>query len=130
MIAVPGHTRGMMCALIPEERTVFFGDACGNNVLLKDQYATSVSEYLKSLKKLRDMEHRWDTIYRNHGDFTSSKDMLDNVIDCCEKIINHADEHHPVQVYGITLYEAVTRINGLRRDGKHGNVIYAEEKRK
>ena len=37
MILVKGHTPGMMCPLILEERTVIFGDACGVGVLLFDE---------------------------------------------------------------------------------------------
>ena len=95
MIAVPGHTPGMMCPLLVEERTIIFGDACGVGVLLFDKYSSTVSEYRKSLLRLKKLEASYDTIYRNHGTFVSPKDLLDNVITCCDNILNKTDAHEP-----------------------------------
>ena len=128
MYLVPGHTPGMMCALIPEEKTIFFGDACGMNVLLHDEYASSVSEYRSSLVRLKTMESEYTHIYRNHGTYTNDKILLDNVLESCELILKHEDDHWPVQMYGKTLYAAKKTECGKRTDGKEGNLIYAPEK--
>lgn len=53
MIGVPGHTQGMMCALIQEERYIVFGDACGVFVLLHNDQSSNVSDYRKSLLRLK-----------------------------------------------------------------------------
>lgn len=128
MISVPGHTPGMMCALIPEEKTVFFGDACGMNVLLHDEFASRVSEYRNSLVRLKKLESEYTHIYRNHGTYTNEKNLLDNVLECCELILAKKDDHCPVQMYGKTLYAAKETKGGRRTDGKEGNIIYAREK--
>lgn len=128
MIEVRGHTPGMMCALLKEDRVMFYGDACGMNVLLHDEFASDVSEYLASLEKLKAYDDQYDTVLRNHGSYTNSKDLLDHVMDCCRDILNHTDDHHPIQMFGGTLYEAKERINGNRKDGGYGNVIYAADK--
>lgn len=117
MISVPGHTEGMMCALIPEEKTIFFGDACGTGVLLHERFSTTVSRYRKSLEKLKSFDDQYEHIFRNHGSFESSKELTDEVMKCCDLITDGRDDHHPVTMYGKTLYEAVTRINGKRKDG-------------
>ena len=39
MIPVAGHTPGMMCPLIEEDRICIFGDACGVSVLLMGEYS-------------------------------------------------------------------------------------------
>lgn len=128
MISVKGHTPGMMCALLKEEKTMFFGDACGMNVLLHDDFSLTVSEYKNSLLHLKTYEEEYDTVYRNHGSYTNEKSLLDNVIECCDLILQGKDDHQPVQMYGKDLFAAKNRINGSRADGKEGNIIYAPQK--
>ncbi len=106
MIHAQGHTPGMMCALVPEERTMFFGDACGMSVLLHDEFSSTASEYLRSLKRLKEYEDQYDTVYRNHGSFTNEKSLLDNVIECAELIVAGRDDHVPVEIFHKTLYQA------------------------
>lgn len=130
MISVPGHSPGMMCALIKEERTMVYGDACGMNVLLRDEFASCVSEYRNALLKLKQFDSEYDTILRNHGSYTNDKRLLDNVLECCDEILAHKDDHHPVAMYSETLYEAKLSNRGVREDGKKGNIIYKEEKRR
>ena len=128
MIEVPGHTPCMMCPYIPELKTIFFGDACGTSVLLHEETSTDVSTYKNSLIRLKQMEDQYDVIYRNHGSYTNDKQLLDNVMECCDMILHHRDDHHPTIMYGKTIYETIERINGKRKDGKEGNILYASEK--
>lgn len=128
MILVKGHTPGSMCALLEEDEIIFYGDACGTNVLLHDEFSSTVSEYLESLKKLEDCQDQYQRILRNHGTFENDKSLLENVKDCCKEILNHTDDHNPVLLYDKTVYEAKKRLDGNRIDGKEGNVIYAPDK--
>lgn len=130
MISVPGHTPGMMCPLLVEERTILFGDACGVSVLLFDQYSSTVSEYRKSLLHLKEYEGEYDRIYRNHGTFWSNKVLLDNVIECCDDILAHTDDHFPVSIHGFDLFAAhrPAASGHGRADGKEGNILYAPDK--
>lgn len=130
MLAVPGHTPGMMCPLLTEERTVIFGDACGVGVLLFDEYSSPVSEYRKSLLRLSRHEERYDRILRNHGTFESPKELLGNVIECCDLILAGKDDHVNVSVHGTPLFAAKRPgAGGMgRADGKEGNLFYAADK--
>jgi len=128
MIEVPGHTPGMMCPLLEEDRTIIFGDACGVGVLLFDEFSSTVSEYRKSLLKLKEYEADYDRIYRNHGSFRSEKELLDNVIECCDLILSGKDDHVPVSEHGYPLFSAKKLADGHRADGKEGNIKYAPEK--
>lgn len=132
MIAVPGHTPGMMCPLLVEERAIIFGDACGVSVLLFDKYSSTVSEYRKSLLRLKTHEDEYDHIYRNHGTFCSPKELLDNVILCCDEILAGTDDHCPATIHGFDLFAAKRPAdNGRgRADGKEGNILYAFDKAK
>lgn len=130
MVLVKGHTPGMMCPLIVEDRTIIFGDACGVGVLLFDEYSSCVSEYKESLLHLKEYEDEYDVIYRNHGTFTSPKELLDNVIECCDLILSGNDVKQPVEMHGFKLYSAQRTQGYGREDGKEGNVIYAIDKAK
>lgn len=132
MIAVPGHTPGMFCALIQEDRYCLFGDACGVFVLLFDDYSSCVSEYLQSLKHLKEFENDYDHIIRNHGTGKSEKDLLDNVIECCQLILSGKDDHIPIEFMGESLFMAKkNKENGQgREDGKEGNIAYRKDKAK
>ncbi|MDU1584273.1 MAG: MBL fold metallo-hydrolase [Clostridium sp.] len=128
MIQVKGHTPGIICPFINEDRTIIFGDACGVGVLLFDEYSSNVSEYRQSLIKLKAYEGLYDTIYRNHGTFFSEKVLLDNVIECCDKILAGKDAHQEVETHGYKLFSANKIENHKRVDGKEGNILYALDK--
>lgn len=130
MVAVPGHTQGMMCPLIKEDRTIIFGDACGVAVMLLNEHSSSVSEYLESLKYLQTYEDQYDTVYRNHGTFTNDKDLLENVMECCQNVLAGTDDHVERDMNGILGYmaKAFDPSTGKNRDGKDGNLFYVMDK--
>ena len=47
--ALPGHTRGTMVVLVPEEKILILGDACNNATFLFDENSLSVEEYRENL---------------------------------------------------------------------------------
>ena len=128
MIPVPGHTPGMMCPLIEEDRIIIFGDACGVSVLLLDEYSSKVSDYKVSLLNLKKYENDYDTILRNHGTFWSPKSLLDNVIECCDLILTNKDAHQPVTMHGRKMYSAQPVEGFARKDKKEGNILYIDDK--
>ncbi len=130
MVQVPGHTPGIVCPLIEEERAIIFGDACGVGVLLFDEYSSTVSAYRKSLLHLKDFEKDYDTVLRNHGTFYSEKSLLDNVIACCDLILSGKDAKQPVVSHGAKLFSAsqLAADNHTRLDGKQGNIFYSLDK--
>ena len=129
MISCAGHTPGMMMALICEERVMLFGDACGEGTLLFDNFATSISEYRKNLIRIKtEYESSYDTIIRNHGTYTSPKDLLDNVIACCEEILAGTDDHQQRKDDPSLFYAKAVNEKNERRDGQHGNICYRADK--
>lgn len=124
-----GHTPGMVCPLILEDRALIIGDACDDNVLLFDSFSSSVREYLGYLAKMLDLQDCYDHIYGNHGVFTFSRELLDNVAECCRRILAHRDAHIPTQMLGAEMYSCCPiGPDGLRLDGKPGNVLYSDSK--
>lgn len=131
MVEVKGHTQGMMMALIPEEKTILFGDACGESVLIFDDYSSTISEYKKSLMRIKkDYSERYVRVIRNHGTFESDVTILDNVIACCNDILNHTDDHYPIQAAGAVNCFAARKVDkrNHRIDGEHGNIAYRLDK--
>ena len=135
-IYTPGHTHGMTMILMKEERTILFGDGCGVGVLLFLPYSTSVEEYLETLKNLKTRENEYDKIIRNHGTCESQKDLLDNVIECCELILQRKDDKADIydalpnhkDETGIYYAKAIDPKTHNRLDGKFGNIAYSENK--
>lgn len=129
MLAVPGHTQGMMVPLLEEERTIIFGDACGVGVLLFGENSSCVSAYRKSLYHLKQAEAEYDIILRNHGTFSSPKELLDNVIECCDDILAGKNRDQIVRTHNIDFHIAKpVDENENRLDGKQGNIKYTLDK--
>lgn len=135
-IYTPGHTHGMTMILIKEERTILFGDGCGVGVLLFLPYSTSVEEYYETLKNLKKIEDKYDKIIRNHGTCESEKDLLDNVMECCDLILQRKDDKAdiydalPMHIgeQGLYYAKAIDPKTHNRLDGKFGNICYSEDK--
>ena len=135
-IYTPGHTKGMTMILIKEERTILFGDGCGVGVLLYFPFSSTVEEYKETLLNLKKYESQYDKIIRNHGTCESEKNLLDNVIECCELILERKDDKGEIYkrtpsnkgLTNIYYAKAVDPNTGDRIDGKFGNIIYSEDK--
>lgn len=129
VIAVPGHTHGMVCILNVEERTILFGDACNMSLFLWDAEATSVEEYRESLLRLKQHEKRYDTVYMSHGMLKVDKKVLDGSIQVCEEILNGKADDQPFEFMGhqLKLAKAVDEQYN-RIDSGLGNLVYNPEK--
>ncbi|MCC8168033.1 MAG: MBL fold metallo-hydrolase [Clostridiales bacterium] len=129
-IAAPGHTPGMTMVLIREERMILFGDGCGLEVLLCFTSSSTVSEYYTTLEKIRQFEPYYDRIIRNHGTCESPKELLGNVIACCEDILAGTDAAQKTSFHGQAALSAREIDEKHQRvDGKEGNILYTEDKR-
>lgn len=128
LLSAAGHTPGMICPLIPQDRALIIGDACDDNVLLFDRFSSSVSEYMANLKAIRDLGG-YDLVLGNHGEFHFPMELIDNVLDCCDRILRREDARIPTRALGAEMFSCCpTGPDGLRLDGKPGNVLYSEEK--
>ena len=131
VIEVPGHTAGSVAVLIEERRICIYGDAVGRRVGLASDWSCTVSEYLEGLMNLKKYDGQYDRVLRNHNVLECPLDMLDHVIECCEDILNNADDKCPVLRGGKWVLAARNvDENQQRLDGKQGNIFYREDKRK
>ncbi|MDY2628776.1 MAG: MBL fold metallo-hydrolase [Lachnospiraceae bacterium] len=120
MYACPGHTRGSMVMLIPEERTLLLGDACNGFTFVFEDYSTSLETYQKSLIRLETvLKGKYDTVLASHGDGRAVSDIIEENIRLCGRILERRDDKAPMEFRGH---------RGLIADTKaepgHGNIVY------
>lgn len=120
-VAVPGHTQGMMVFIIPEDRVAVFGDACGEHTLLLFDYCAPIQSYRDGLIHLRSFEDEFDTVLRNHGSYTSPKQILADSIELCEEILAGTDAAIPDVFHG----EEGRLGRPKDHPGKVGNILYS-----
>lgn len=125
-IAVPGHTPGMTCMLIRQERMLLLGDACNGRVFLFDEEASSVESYCQSLMHLCQWEDAFDTALFSHGPAVQPKTMLHGCIRVAQDILNGRDDRIPFAFMGKSawLAKAVEADGITRKDGGIGNIVY------
>lgn len=127
IIHVPGHTKGCCSVLFPEERSILFGDACNVNTLVMDDTSTTISEYKKSLERLKTYEDRYDTVYYSHGPAVGPRECLDDNLELCGRILEGTDDGVPCEFMGKAAFRAAeSREDFSRLDGKHGNIVYSQ----
>lgn len=120
MHACPGHTRGSLVMLLPEEETLLLGDACNGFTFLFEDYSTSIETYRNSLLRLRDrLAGRYRRVLASHGDGYSDPGILEENIALCERILQGQADRAPMEFRGH---------HGLIADTSaqpgHGNIVY------
>ena len=128
--ALPGHTRGMMIVLIPEERILVTGDAANNSLFLFDEYSLSVEEYRENVMHLAErLKGRYDRCFMMHHDMEASGMLLQNMIGVCDDIISGHVDDVPFDFMGRGYFIAKKVGDAMKRtDGGEGNIIYSKNK--
>ena len=122
-IAVPGHTKGMLVFLIPEDRAAIFGDACGEGTLLQFKDCAPIETYREGLRHMERYADEFDAVLRNHGSFQSPKQILADSIALCGEILARTDAAIPAEVHG----ERGLQARPTEHPGKVGNMIYSPD---
>ncbi len=126
VIEAAGHTQGMSCMLLRQERMLILGDACNSRVFLFDDEASSVSEYRKSLEKLLAQDGLYDTALFSHGPAVQPKAMAAGCTAVADEILAGTDDKIPFHFMGknACLAKAVFTDGMTRMDGGIGNIVY------
>ena len=133
--ACPGHTRGSVVMLIPEEKTLLLGDACNSNTFLFEDYSTSVENYLHSIEGLKkklgenvssegsgEKKAVYDRVLASHGDGVLDCGIIDENIEICHRIIDGSDDKVPF------VFKGHRGLAALRKsESRHGNIVYNPE---
>lgn len=127
---LPGHTKGTMIVLIPEEKILITGDACNTATFLFDENSLTVEEYKENLSEVQEkLTGRFDRIFMMHHDIEASKNLLQNVIDVCDDILQGNADDMEFEFMGQMNYIAKNVGEGFKRlDGGEGNIVYNKEK--
>jgi len=131
MIAVPGHTQGMTCPLIREERMLILGDACNGRVFLFDEEASSVAAYQRSLQQLTAYAPLYDTALFSHGPAVQPKEMVQGCLDLTAEILASRDDAVPFSFMGkqACMAKKVGADGISRLDGGIGNIVYNPQRK-
>ena len=127
----PGHTKGSLCMLIREERTLITGDACNTFTFLFDTYSTGLSTYEKNLTALKEKTAgKYDRILLSHGPGREYPvELIDEVLEVCEDIKSGNVDDLPFEFMGRKAFIAkAMEMGGGRLDGKLGNIVYDKER--
>lgn len=119
-IAVPGHTAGSLIFLIPEDRIAIFGDACGEHTLLLFKESVPICDYQKGLLHMQEYADQFDIVLRNHGSFSSPKQILADSIELCGEILAGTDAAIPTDFMG----QPGCLARPEKHPGKVGNILY------
>lgn len=122
--ACPGHTKGSLVMLIPEERVVLLGDACNGFTFVFEDYSLSVEAYKESLNRLKEkIEGKFDQALASHGDGILYPGIIDENIVLCEKIMDGISDKALMEFRGATGYIADTKA-----EHGHGNIVFHPER--
>ncbi|MGO5207938.1 MBL fold metallo-hydrolase [Bacillota bacterium LCP21S3_F9] len=124
--ACPGHTRGSVVMLIPEERLLITGDACNLFTFVYDDYSTTITEYEESLKALQEkVSGKYDNVLLSHGDGNGYPELIADVIRVCEDIKEGRTDDILFEFLGTTglVAKAVDPSRGER-----GNIVYNKDR--
>lgn len=120
VFACPGHTPGSITFLDENTRTLFLGDACNCNLLLRGgprgaHRFTSTEKALLNLQRLRSLHPRYDRYFNGHYDFRRlgealGEDVLPDAIAACEQIVAGTArvDVSPARLPGAQLVHSVT----------------------
>ena len=129
MLSGRGHTEGMLCPLIREDRIIIFGDACNKATFLFTDFSTTILEYAKTLAYLKSREGEWDRVLLSHGSGDVPKCVLDDNIELCQLILDGEADDVPFDFLGTNqLLAKKVGKNFKREDGKFGNIVYNHRK--
>lgn len=127
-MACPGHTKGSMVALIPEERIMLTGDAANDATFLFEWYSTSVEVYKKSIENLlRQVTGKYDRVLTCHHSGEVAQEILEGVLDVCDDILCGNCDDMPLPIHGKEdglFAKAITGPSMERADGGVGNIVY------
>ena len=83
IIEIPGHTPGSVAVFLPEIRLIITGDGANPGTYLFLPESTTLSTYIKSLKKLK--RYDYDFILTGHSDKLMPKSELDTWLHVAER---------------------------------------------
>ena len=124
--ALPGHTRGTMVVLVPEEKILILGDACNNATFLFDENSLYRENLIHVQQKLAG---RFEETCLCHHVIKASADMVQSVIEVCDEVMAGKADDVLFNFMGMEAFVAkIANERFERLDGGEGNIIYSKNK--
>lgn len=124
-----GHTPGSVGFFDSLTGTLFAGDGCNNSTFLFLEDCLNAGEYKQTLVNLKGkLGNRLKRMVIFHDYTFVPLNCIDNVIECCDNILNGTsedDEFYTPLEKGAEAYAKWVKKGGPHRvDGKFGNIVY------
>ena len=129
VVEAGGHTPGSIVLIDRKTRIAYMGDACNGNTLLEFGNSLPVSEYMKSLLRLKEHQAEFDMAYGGHEIF--DRTIVDEGIETVARVVAGTDDkcERTGMMGQPVLYAAEKVKDGFERaDGKRFNMSYLPEK--
>lgn len=133
VLETPGHTPGSVSFLDRAGRTVYTGDICARRTLMMLPESQSLSVLGATLERLLALAGAYRLHLTGHDPGTPGENVLENLLECVEDILAGRDDREPFSnVSGTGWLARRTCDPGqqFRADGKYGNIVYADDKRR
>lgn len=118
--ACPGHTKGSLVMLMPEERILLLGDACNSYTFMFQDYSLTIEDYHASLIGIKNkLEGKYDQVLASHGNGELAYEVISENILLCENILKGISDKIPMEFRG----DAGLLASGTAKPG-HGNIVY------
>jgi hydroxyacylglutathione hydrolase len=89
VLETPGHTPGSVCLLDAKGKIMFTGDSIvATPVWMYLKHSVPVKTYCEGLKKLKEREDEFETLFPGHQPVPVGKSMLDDLIACAGEILD------------------------------------------
>lgn len=128
-VAFPGHTPGCTALLLVEDRILITGDACNVSTFLFDEFTCSVADYRATVERVAQrLDGRYDRVFMQHHVLDAVPDLLQDMLDVCDRVLAGTDDAVPRQVMGHDARLALEADRTMRRvDGGCANLLYDPE---
>lgn len=122
-----GHTKGMMTALIEEDRTVIMSDSCNPSTFLFLPGCLSLKEYLINLKDYNiKMKNKYDKVLLSHLPKECDKDEVDEMISLVEDILKGKknEDGMKIGIYNVKIAKKINPKTGFNDEITKANIFY------
>lgn len=103
IVHIPGHTPGSIAVLDPGAKMLFPGDSVQDGNIYMFGIQREIHAYLHSLKRLRTMEGRFDSIYPCHGTYPLRPDQIDRLIAGTAEVVAGRAAGEEAEMHGTTI---------------------------
>lgn len=133
VLETPGHTAGSVCFLDRANRVLYSGDICTRRTLMMLPESQSLSVLRSTLERLLALTGEYDLQLIGHDPAVPGENVLENLLECVQDILAGRDDRVPfdnVSGSGWLAKQARDPEQQFRLDGKYGNIVYCDDKRR